>query len=102
MYTVTNAIEKITWGATGVDSILQCVKMIITTPIGSVPLDRGFGLDFNLLNGQVLDAITIFSNHVKDVVEKLEPRVSVIDVNVLHNNKQGEPNIQVTLEIRGQ
>ena len=96
MYTVTNTIENVKWGATGIEDILQCVKTIIATPVGTVPLNRRFGIDVSLLNEYDEDA---FTDYVKDTVHKFEPRIVVNDVKVECNNNSG-PIIQVTFDVK--
>ena len=100
MYTVTNNIEPIIWGADGTEAILQCVKMIITTPVGSVPLDRGFGIDISLLDTKSEDGFSKFADYVKDLVHKFEPRVIVKNVEVTQDKKQEQPFIQVFIDLK--
>lgn len=98
MYTVTNNIEPIIWGADGTKSILQCVKMIITTSVGTVPLDRGFGIDMSLLDTQNADGLSKYADYIKDLVHKYEPRVNVKNVEVTPNEEQ--PFIKVFVELK--
>jgi len=100
MHAVTNKIEPVIWGADGTEAILQCVKMIITTPVGSVPLDRGFGIDMSLLDTQNADDFSKFADYVRGLVNKYEPRVIVKNVEISTSEEQEQPLIKVFLDLK--
>ncbi len=70
-------------GAIGITEILQCVRTILGTIKGSVPLDRDFGLSLTYLDSPMPEAMAAFSGEIVEEVERLEPRVSVVNVNFL-------------------
>jgi phage baseplate assembly protein W len=99
MYTVTNSTEKIVFGAAGVEEVLQCVRMIITTKVGTVPMNREMGIDYSLLGEKTLNEIHKFESYVKERIQKYEPRAIVKDVKIEVTDSSDEPNIQVSLDV---
>lgn len=67
-------------GATGVPAILQCVRTILSTVKGSVPLDRDFGVSATFLDNPLPEAMAAYTGEVVDEVERQEPRVVVTQV----------------------
>ena len=66
--------------ATGVKSIIQNIKMILTTPKGSVWLLRDFGIDTQLIDRP---ANIIHPNLMVDITEQInlyEPRAKLISI----------------------
>ena len=85
-YVVTgDRTAKIDFGATGVAEVIQNVRMILTTPIFSVPLDRDFGTDFSLLDNPQPMAMAKLTNAIFVAIRKYEPRVEIIGVDFLHD-----------------
>jgi len=62
------------------EEIIQNVRMILTTPKGSVPLDRDFGLDFTVVDKPTPHALNQIAYEVIQQVNKYEPRARVIGV----------------------
>ncbi|PWK16056.1 hypothetical protein [Tumebacillus permanentifrigoris] len=99
MYEVSgNQAVKVNFGATGIEEILQNVYTSITTMRGSVPLDRGFGLDPSLDDPLPL-ARARLTTQVIDVVQKYEPRVVVSSVTFAEDGFAGVlvPTVNVRL-----
>ena len=88
MYTVDNVQRHVNFGAKGIDEVIQNVKTILTTRVGTVPLDREFGLNYDQLS----------EDYVRDIIHKNEPRVIVKDVEINVSNLS-EPAIQVRFDI---
>lgn len=65
---------------TEVHEILQNIRTILNTRIGSVPLDREFGISWEHLDKPVQVAKTRMMVDVIDALEKHEPRVRVKEV----------------------
>ncbi len=70
----------LTVGATGVAAILQCVRVILSTIKGTVPLDRDFGISAAYLDTPLPEAMAAFIGEIVDAVEAQEPRVDVSSV----------------------
>jgi phage baseplate assembly protein W len=66
------------------EEIAQNVRMILTTPKGSVPLDRSFGLDFKVLDQPTSRAQALLSAEIITQVSKYEPRANVSKVDWEH------------------
>lgn len=60
--------------------IARNVRTILTTPIGTCPLYREFGIDVTTVDKPMDVAINLYSVAVMEAVEKFEPRVRVQDV----------------------
>ena len=61
-------------------SILQNVAMILSTPKGSVPLYRDFGISIEAVDRLTPVAKAMLRNEIKEAVELYEPRVEVVRV----------------------
>ena len=60
--------------------VVQNVRMIITTPKGTVPLDRDFGVDATVVDRPMPVAQAILARDIVDAVKKYEPRARVTKV----------------------
>lgn len=77
---ITDAPAGIEIGAEGIKEIIQNVRTIIRTVIGTVPLDRGFGLDQDFIDAPIPVSRALFMADVVQAVHKYEPRVEVVKV----------------------
>lgn len=60
--------------------ILRNVAAVLITPLGSVPLYRGFGLDMSFLDKPETIAESLMVAPVREAVERWEPRARVVSV----------------------
>lgn len=60
-----------------VKEVLQNVRTIVTTLKGSVPLDRAFGIDSDVIDLPVQQAMARLSNEIFQAVKKYEPRAKI-------------------------
>lgn len=60
--------------------IIRNVKTILTTPLGTCPLYRDFGLDMSYLDRPMDLAQNLFALAAMEAVERWEPRVQVTSV----------------------
>lgn len=95
---VSAASGKIDFGASGLSEIVQNVKTILSTPIGSVPLDRAFGLDLSPLDAPTPLTQAELTPLIIEAVETYEPRVVVGEVSYKADG-QGTLTPLVTLEL---
>lgn len=98
MYEVT--INKgINLNASGVEEILQNVSIIISTPKGTVPLDRKFGINTNMLDLPIEVAENLLTVQIIEAIQEYEERVQVEKVSYAKNHITGklEPKVQVSL-----
>jgi phage baseplate assembly protein W len=80
MIEVTGAAAPLVLGATGLEEIIQNVRLILTTTKGSVPLDREFGLTNIFLDQPTPLAKTAALPEIIAAVEEYEPRVKVTGI----------------------
>jgi hypothetical protein len=86
IYQVTGeAGPKINWAAHGVDQVLQNVMMILTTPVGSVALDRDFGIDISLLDLPMPLAQNKMTADIFAKIKRFEPRFRVKEITYLQS-----------------
>jgi len=64
-------------GATGVDALLQNIKIIILTSIYSIPLDRGFAHLNEIVDSPAPHVTARLAGELIEAIEKYEPRVKV-------------------------
>ncbi|MCB2186935.1 MAG: GPW/gp25 family protein [Deltaproteobacteria bacterium] len=60
--------------------VAQCIAMIITTPKGTVPLNRDFGLDWDLVDLPQPRAQALMAVEISRQIAKYEPRAQVISI----------------------
>lgn len=63
-----------------INSVLQNIAVILSTPKGSVPLYRDFGLDWRHLDKPINVAKVLMIAEVREAVERWEPRATVQNV----------------------
>lgn len=76
-----NDAPGITIGATGVNEIIQNVRMILSTIKGSLYLDRDFGLNPDLIDMPQMQAAFFYREEIINQIERYEPRVNVLEIN---------------------
>lgn len=81
-YTVSAAdLKKIRFNEKAtVDSVLQNIAVILSTPLGSVPLYRDFGLDWSFLDKPMPVAKVLAVAPVREAIERWEPRAMVLGI----------------------
>ena len=99
-YLIQAGIGEINFGATGVEEILQNVRMIISTPKYSVPLDREFGVDATLVDKPMSIARSKIAVDLIDAIRRYEPRVDVTGVEFTGYALSGKlvPKVKVRLK----
>ena len=71
------------FGLTGIDEIVQNVKVILNTPKGTVPLDRDFGVDWSIVDTPTTMTFQKLRVSIVKAIEKYEPRVKVKAVEII-------------------
>jgi phage baseplate assembly protein W len=89
----------IDFSAVGNDEIRQNVKVILTTPVGTVPFDRKFGVDLSLLDKPINITKTLLTVEYIKKIQQYEPRVRVESVSFTHNATNGEFYPKVVLSV---
>lgn len=81
-----------------VNSVLQNVAVILSTPMGSVPLYRDFGLDWSFLDKPTPVAKVLMVAPVREAIERWEPRATVL--NVFFSEDPAQPGLLIpTVEV---
>ena len=71
---------KIEIGVSGVQEIVQNVAMILSTPKGSLPLDREFGTNWHFVDQPTPKAIASIRQDIAQTISKYEPRARVREI----------------------
>lgn len=75
--------------ATEYDEILQNVRVILSTPVGSVPFDREFGVDFDIVDLPMERAKNKITVEFIKKIKRYEPRVKVKKITFEYNGNSG-------------
>lgn len=70
---------------TDLEEILQNVRTIIGTRRGTVPLDREFGISWDIVDRPINQARAAFSAEVVQQIRRYEPRAKVIRIELNEN-----------------
>lgn len=74
-------LGRIRWSETDtVNSVLQNIAIILSTPKGSVPLYRDFGLDMTFIDKPIPVAKVLIIAEVTQAIQRWEPRATVKNV----------------------
>lgn len=88
-YTIYGEQKSIDFGASGLQSILQNVRTIVTTIQSSVPQDRQFGIDVSSLDGPIEIIKARMTAKIIDAIREYEPRVDVTSVQYDDDEENG-------------
>ena len=77
--------------------IVRNVQPILTTPLGTCPLYREFGLDVSYLDHPLDLAQNLFAVAAMEAVERWEPRVRVISVSFVADGTEGRMKAKVVI-----
>lgn len=62
------------------EDIVRCLRNLLMTPAGTVPLDRDFGIDQSFLGHPIEVAQNLLAIEVIEKVARYEPRASISEV----------------------
>lgn len=74
------------------------IKTILSTPKGTCPLYRNFGINMEMLDTPTIAAKNILTVAIIDAIEEWEPRVTVTDVSV-EADAEGKMRAKVVVAI---
>ncbi len=81
-----------------VASILQNVSIIVSTPKGTVPLDREFGISNTFLDKPLPVARVLAISEIREAIERYEPRARVLNISFEHSeNGRLIPKVEVEI-----
>ena len=79
-----------------ISEVTKAIQTIITTPVGSIPLYRDFGIDMSMLGYPFAAAKEMLSQELIDKIELYEPRVTVEAVDIT-TNIEGGLDVKITV-----
>ncbi len=83
-----------------VAEILQNVRMILSTRIGTVPLDRDFGISWEMVDQPIDVAKLLIQAQVIEAIQQYEPRAEVTKVDFdASDAMEGRLSPKVTVSI---
>lgn len=85
-----------------VNAVLQNIALILSTPKGTVPLYRDFGLDWSFLDKPTPIAKVLMVAPVREAIEQWEPRATVLDVSFSEDPAQPGmliPTVEVDISL---
>ncbi len=86
-----------------VKSVMQSIKIILTTPKGTVPMYRDFGIDMDFLDLPAPGAEQRARAEIREAIEAWEPRATV--TRITFSRSEAEPGKlipTVEVEINGE
>ena len=86
-------------GLAGIEEIVQNIRLILSTPKGSVPLDRNFGINWDLVDKPFPATIQLLKAEVVKAIETYEPRVKVKEVKIREATSDGRLSVGVLVDI---
>jgi phage baseplate assembly protein W len=86
----------------GRDEILRNIRMILTTPLGSVPFDRQFGINWGVLDRPLPEAKGLLTVEYIEKVKKYEPRARVRELTFKKNGVDGVLIPEVVIEFESE
>lgn len=88
-YEVAATHAPIIFGATDQAEIEQNIRTLLTTPQGSVPLDRNFGIDMTALDEPQPVAEARLTNRIRSSIRQYEPRAIVLGIRYERDAENG-------------
>jgi len=73
----TAELAGMDWDSTGTKEVLHNIVAILTTEIGTVPLDRNFGLDDSIIDLPINLAIPFMRQEIFIKIRHYEPRAQI-------------------------
>jgi hypothetical protein len=77
------------------EEVIRNVKTILTTPKGTVPFDREFGIDWSIVDQPMARAKSLLAAEYAKQIRKYEPRVRVREVNYETKTTEAQDGILV-------
>lgn len=88
-----------------IEEVIQNIKIILTTTIGTVPLDRRFGLNINVLDNPINMAKSKLSIYILESIQDYEPRVEILEIGFkadVENAKEGRIYPQIRVKVKNE
>jgi len=98
---ITPTAGTIVYGAEGTERILQRVRIILATPRGSLPLDRNFGITWELLDQPTPRAAARLRAEIADQLTRFEPEMALKAINMDVDQATGKVMPRVQIDVLG-
>ena len=87
IYTILgiNAVDITLFPRNTVEEIIQNISVLLTTVVGSVPLDRNLGLSATFIDDKAQRAMAKLTIFALQTIQEYEPRVEVTEVDFAPN-----------------
>lgn len=94
-------VESLNFGPTDeVEEIAQNVAVLMNTPAGNVPLERGMGLKKEYLDSPPATAQIRFESELADALDSYEPRATLLNTTA-QTDEGGNMGIAAEVRISG-
>lgn len=102
-FDVTAVIDGVDFAPSNIQAeVLQNVRTILATRVGTVPLDRNFGVSWDYLDKPMPVAQSRIQQEVISKIRRYEPRAVVVSVGVEPDNAiEGQLRPRVRIRIDG-
>lgn len=87
--------------ASELEEIAQNVRTILATLKKTVPMDREFGVDGEIIDLPIAAAQARMSAEIVDAVSRYEPRALVVSISYEGSEQTGKLKAKVRIEING-
>lgn len=77
--------------------IIQCIRTLLLTPEGTIPLYRGFGINQQFLGTSIDVAGNLLAVEIMDKVATYEPRAAVTEVRIEPEARTGKLKVKVVI-----
>lgn len=81
------------------EEVSRNVKVILTTVEGTVPYDRKFGIDGEILDLPINEAKGLYTVECVRKVREYEPRANVLSVDFIYDEVNGTLHPKVVIQI---
>jgi phage baseplate assembly protein W len=98
--TVDTLPNEIIFGASGVQEVMQNVKLIIMTRKGTQPLDRDFGISFDFLDSPTPKVQAMVEQEIFMALRKYEPRAVLKQITWNSDTISGSVKPNVSIQVR--
>lgn len=86
-------------GKTPKQNIINQLEVLITTPVGTLFLDRDFGMDFSPLDKPLSVAVSMFTSLLADKIDTYIPDIKLSHTELSHSlDEPSKIHIKVVIE----
>jgi len=98
--TVDTLPAEVVFGATGIQEVMQNVKMIVMTRKGTQPMDRDFGISFDFLDSPMPRVQAKAEQEIFMALRKYEPRAILKQITWNSDPMTGNVKPTVSVQVR--